>query len=160
MQWTAGEHAGFTDGEPWIPVNPNAAEINVEAARADPDSVLDYYRRLVRLRDEHDVLVYGDYTPLTPRHERLWVYTRELASAAGTDRLLVALNVAGRRTAYPVPARLSDPDATLLVGNYERAAADVAPPTGTLRLRPWEARVYRSPPADGSAGDGASDVRD
>jgi oligo-1,6-glucosidase len=150
MQWTDGPNAGFTDGEPWIPVNPNRDEVNVAAARADPDSILHYYRRLIALRGTHDVVVYGDYTPLTPDHDRLWVYTRALETDAGVDRLLVALNLAGEATDYEVPAAVAAPDARLLLGNYgdDGDPERVGAPPGDLRLRPWEARVYRSPPGD------------
>jgi oligo-1,6-glucosidase len=150
MQWTDGPNAGFTDGEPWIPVNPNRDEVNVAAARADPDSILHYYRRLIALRGTHDVVVYGDYTPLTPDHDRLWVYTRALETDAGVDRLLVALNLAGEATDYEVPAAVAAPDARLLLGNYgdDGDPERVGAPSGDLRLRPWEARVYRSPPGD------------
>jgi oligo-1,6-glucosidase len=133
MQWTAGESAGFTDGDPWIPVNPDHDEVNVAAERGDPDSVLEYYRDLIALR-EYDVVVYGDYDPLTPDHGSLWVYTRTL----GDDRLLVTLNFDDDHTRYDVPDRLAGA-AEVLVANYD----GVGDPVGEVDLRPWEARVYR-----------------
>ncbi|MFC6723867.1 alpha-glucosidase [Halobium palmae] len=81
MQWTADDEAGFTDGTPWIPVNPNHTRINVDAERGDPESVLEYYRRVIDLRHEHDVLVYGRYTLHLPDHDCLWVFERELESS-------------------------------------------------------------------------------
>jgi oligo-1,6-glucosidase len=135
VQWSDGEHAGFSDAEPWISVNPNYDEVNAEAERADEDSVYNYYRRLVEFRHENDVVVYGDYDPLTPDHESLWAYTRTL----GDERLFVVLNFADEATAYDAPTELVG-DATLELGNYG-ASDDV---DGTLQLRPWEARVYRT----------------
>lgn len=61
MQWDASPNGGFTGGAPWIMVNPNVQEINVAAALRDPDSVLHYYRALLALRREQDVLRYGDF---------------------------------------------------------------------------------------------------
>jgi oligo-1,6-glucosidase len=152
MQWTDGPYAGFTDPEagdgPWIPVNPNKDEINVEAAREDPDSVFHYYRDLFALR-EYDVVVYGDYEQRTPDDESVWAYTRELRGDDWTDRLFVTLNFDGTETAFEVPAEVA-PDgvdaaeASVLLANYRRGTDDpVGPPVDTLALRPWEARVYR-----------------
>jgi glycosidase len=137
MQWSATRGAGFTDGEPWMPVNPNYREVNVESARADPDSVLHYYRRLIALRGDHDVLVYGDYDLLLPAHEELWAYARTL----GTEELLVVLNVSDGTPRFDPPERFAGRRATLLIGNYE-AAADVRA-VETFAARPYEARVYR-----------------
>jgi glycosidase len=145
MQWSDAAHAGFTSGEPWMPVNPNYERVNADRERAESGSVWHYYRRLVELRGANDVLVYGDYDPLTPAHEDLWVYTRALTDGTERDRLLVALNAAGTPTDYSVPPSLADPDAGCLLANYRHCeGAAVRPPTGTLTLRPWEARVYHS----------------
>ncbi|WP_411962955.1 glycoside hydrolase family 13 protein [Haloferax sp. YSMS24] len=138
MQWNDADHAGFTDGDPWIPVNPNKDHINVEDVRDDPDSVWHYYRELIDLRSERDVVVYGDYEPLTPDHESLWVYTRTLETDDGRDSLLVVLNFASDETAFDPPADLAGRDADVLVSNYDTDIDAVEATT----LRPWEARVY------------------
>ncbi len=61
MQWNAEKNAGFTEGTPWYRVNPNYKEINVEQALADPESVFYHYQKLIQLRKEHEVMVYGTY---------------------------------------------------------------------------------------------------
>ena len=66
MQWTSGENGGFTKGTPWLKVNPLFKDVNVEAQEQDPDSVLNYYRKLVALRksDElKEVFIYGEFLP-------------------------------------------------------------------------------------------------
>ena len=66
MQWTSGENGGFTKGTPWLKVNPLFKDVNVEAQEQDPDSVLNYYRKLVALRksDElKEVFTYGEFLP-------------------------------------------------------------------------------------------------
>ena len=146
MQRTDGGHAGFTDGEPWIGVNPNHDAINAERERADEDSVWHYYRELVSLRDAHDVVVYGDYEPLFPDDDEVWAYTRTLDGDDGTERLVVALNVGGDETAVRLPSEVASEGGSYLLGNYgaDEAAATAALAAGELRLRPWEARVYRA----------------
>jgi oligo-1,6-glucosidase len=145
MQWTDGAHAGFTDGEPWIGVNPNRDAINVERERGDEGSVWHYYRELVSLRDAHDVVVYGDYEPLFPDDDEVWAYTRTLDGDDGTERLVVALNVGADETAVRLPGDVATEGGSYLLGNYDvdEAAATAALAAGELRLRPWEARVYR-----------------
>ncbi|MEF8875520.1 MAG: alpha-amylase family glycosyl hydrolase, partial [Haloarculaceae archaeon] len=133
MQWSDDPHAGFTDSDadPWLPVNPNYPEVNVEAARADPDSVWHHYRTLIDLRDEYDVLVYGEYADLEVGHERVWAYERTL----GDERVVVVLAFAEE----PVEV---DPDAVGLPREGERLLGNY-PPTGDPgTLRPYEARVY------------------
>jgi len=133
MQWDDSENAGFTEGEPWLPVNPNYEAINVAAAEADPDSILHYYRELVDLRERHEELVYGEYDLLLPDHEAVWAYRM---SREG-DEALVTLNFSESETTVTVePAARA---ATLLIANYDGAAASGA----ELTLRPYEARVYQ-----------------
>ncbi|UVE49226.1 alpha-glucosidase [Haloferax larsenii] len=156
MQWDDSEYAGFTapDAEPWMPVNPNKDEINVADARADPESVWHYYRDLISLRKERDVIVYGDYEPLTPDHESLWVYTRTLDTESGDDpdtatgrdtnrdtnqdTILVVLNFDSSETRFEPPDELDGRPADVLLSNYDTTVEAVESET----LRPWEARIY------------------
>lgn len=62
MQWDASENAGFTSGTPWLMVNPDYVRVNAAAQESDPDSVLNYYRRLIALRKERPAMVYGEFT--------------------------------------------------------------------------------------------------
>jgi oligo-1,6-glucosidase len=141
MQWSADEHAGFTDGEPWIPVNPNHEEINAEAEREDPESVWHYYRDLIDLRHAEDVLVYGSYELHLPDHDRLWVFTRTLTDDADRvdERTLTVLNFGRDETRFEPPAAVAGEADELLVSNYPVESTTVDAET----LRPWEARVYR-----------------
>jgi glycosidase len=131
MQWDDTEHAGFTSGDPWLPVNPNYGEVNVAAARADPDSVWHYYRDLIELRDEHDVLIYGEYADLDVEHGRMWVYERTLDD----ERAVVVLGFASEPVRFDPGSVGLRSDATYRIGNY-------LPPDDPATLRPHEARVY------------------
>jgi len=127
VQWDASEHAGFTTGEPWIPVNANHTEINAEAGLADPDSVFHHYRKLIAFRHEEPAVAEGDFTMLLPDGERVYAFTRR----HGDTELLVIANFS---------ADAVTPDA-----DREWAGAEVVigDPGDSLALGPWEARVYR-----------------
>jgi glycosidase len=94
-----------------------------------PDSVFHFYQKLIRLRKELDVIVYGHYALLEPEHPVLFIYTRTL----GDESLLVVCNFSEEAQAYAIPAEYQD--AEILIANYPDAA-----PAGTVR--PWEAVVY------------------
>lgn len=133
VQWDASEHAGFTTGTPWLPVNANYPTVNAEAERADPRSVFHHYRRLVALRHEDPVVALGDFTMLLPDDEHVYAFTRRL----GDESLLVLGNFTGDEQTVDVGDPWAfDEGSTLLLGNYDDAGA-----AGSLR--PWEARVYR-----------------
>jgi glycosidase len=137
MQWDASEGAGFTDGEPWIGVNPNHEWLNVAADRAAEASVFEHFRRLIELRHAHDALVYGEYDDLLPDHGQAWLFTRTL----GDERFLIALNLSGKETTVEVPERGRLEGGEAVVWNYGGV------PDGfdaSLDLRPYEARVYRA----------------
>jgi oligo-1,6-glucosidase len=136
MQWNDSPNAGFTSGVPWLGVNPNYRQINVEQALADPDSVLHYYRRLIRLRREHAVIVYGTYNLILDAHEQIYAYTR----THGDERLLVSLNFSADTPIFALPSHIDYTDAALLIGNYP---VETGENIRLLTLRPYEARVYR-----------------
>ena len=129
MQWTAGKNAGFTDGEPWMPVNPNHARINAEAQVGDPDSVFSFYKRLIALRRELSVVREGDFTLLMEDDPKVFAYLR----SDGETTLLVACNFSGETARLDASARSRG---ERLLGNYDDAGEADA-------LRPWEARVER-----------------
>jgi oligo-1,6-glucosidase len=133
MQWDASEHAGFTTAIPWIAVNPNHVEINARAQRADPDSVFHTYRRLVELRHTEPAVALGDFTMLLPDDERVFAFTRRYDDV----ELLVLANFSADAVTPEVPGAGAWEGAEVLVGSWPGE-----PPQG-LRLRAWEARVYR-----------------
>jgi len=135
MQWDDSPQAGFTTGEPWIKVNPNYTEINVKEAMADPDSIFHYYRKLIALRKQNEIMVYGEFVPLMEEHPQIYAYMRVL----GEERWLVLLNFLGTECAFDLPDEVTFADAGLVIGNYKDGNQ---PLTRTVRLRPYEARVY------------------
>lgn len=137
MQWNDSPHAGFTTGTPWIEVNPNYETINAEEALADPESIFHYYRRLIQLRKEHDIMVYGRYDLILEGHERIYAYTRTL----GKEKWLIILNFFADETLFELPDHLRHRDRAIVISNYSDTVSQI--PIDRLLLRPYEAIVYR-----------------
>ncbi len=129
MQWNDGPEAGFTTGEPWIAVNPNYKQINCEAALNDPDSVFYYYQKLIRLRHEKDIIVYGIFEPLLEESESIYAYRRVLDGKV----LTVACNWTEHEQALDLFDGLKGEE---LISNYKEHKAGI--------LQPYEARVVLS----------------
>jgi oligo-1,6-glucosidase len=136
MQWDSSEQAGFTKGTPWIKVNPNFKEINVANALADRDSVFHYYKKLIQLRKENPIIVYGAYDLILESHEEIYGFTRTLEE----DRLLVILNFSKNSPIFVLPEDITFSGTELLISNYR---VDSNENTREFPLRPFEARVYR-----------------
>ncbi|MCJ8014557.1 alpha-glucosidase [Paenibacillus sp. KQZ6P-2] len=136
MQWDGKAHSGFTTGTPWLQVNPNYTEINVKESLEDPDSIFHYYRRLIELRKQHEVIVYGHYELLLEEDEHIYAYTRTLED----ERLLVILNFDEEPVTFELPETVVYESAEVLIGNY------VLPAGASVRrmeLRPYEAQVLK-----------------
>jgi oligo-1,6-glucosidase len=133
MQWGEGPNGGFTTGEPWLAVNPNADRINARQALADPGSIYHYYASLIALRRAALPLVYGDYKDLDPDHPTIFAYTRAL----GSEACLIVLNFSRDVAPYRLPDGIEA--GRLLLGNLDDSGDSGA----VLTLRPWEARVYQ-----------------
>ena len=132
MQWNNQENAGFTTGTPWIKVNPNYVEINAEEEVKRADSVFSYYKKLIALRHQEEVIVYGHYELLLPESEELYVYTREL----NEEKLLVICNFTDKEVSYAVPDEFVGKE--ILISNYEEQEMKQE-----LSLKPYEAIVIR-----------------
>ncbi len=136
MQWSNAPQAGFTEGTPWLMVNPNYTEINAEEQLARESSVFHYYQKLIGLRKQYPVIVYGTYKLYLPEDEQIFMYERELDGV----RLLVTCNFSEQKVTYPVPEGWSGMEEVLL-GNYEDCDKDKQLTDGEGILRPYEAVV-------------------
>ena len=130
MQWDDSKQAGFTAGTPWIAVNPNYQEINAKAETADPDSVFHYYRKLIALRKENPIMVYGKYEALMEDNEELFVYTRTLDQ----EKLLVVCSFCDHETTFSIPNEFRG--TSCLISNTGNAYAG-----NEVTLQPYEAFV-------------------
>lgn len=130
MQWNAGANAGFSAGTPWIKVNPNYKTINQQAEEKDPNSVLNYFRKMTALRRSNPALVYGKYTLLDKDNSNVYAYTRDWNGA----RFLVLLNFKNTPSSFNTGIDMAG--SILLINNYK------IPSKGNT-LQPYEAAVYR-----------------
>ena len=133
MQWDASPNAGFTEGEPWIMVNPNYGEINAAAQIGREDSVFSIYKELVKLRKEKPVIVNGEYRLLDPESEGVFVYERSFHE----EHLLVVCSFAEKELLWRLPEEMAGQAAKRVIGNYE--GQQWGP---ELMLRPYEASVW------------------
>ena len=130
MQWDDSENAGFTEGTPWIMVNPNYKEINAKEQLARPDSVFHFYQKLIRLRKEREIIPYGEYELLLPEDPDLYVYTRAL----GEHKLLVICNFRKEEKEFTLPEGFDPGMGEILIGNYpDRELGE------TMTLKAYEA---------------------
>ncbi|MDR0139231.1 alpha-glucosidase [Metabacillus idriensis] len=136
MQWNNSKNAGFTEGNPWISVNPNYPEINVEHSLQDPDSIFHYYKKLIDLRHTHKIIVYGGYDLLLENHPAIFAYTRTL----GNERLLVVNNFYAEEAEFHLLENFPYKAAELFIANYP---VDESEPISRIMLKPYESRVYK-----------------
>lgn len=132
MQWKNAPQAGFTTGTPWISVNPNYKEINAEEQLQRKDSVFYYYQKLIALRKQYDIIVYGEYELLLPESEEIYAYLRRKENQV----LLTVCNFTDQTKYYEIPDDLNPEDGQILIGNYTNAQLKK-----NFDLRPYEAIV-------------------
>ncbi len=132
MQWDASKHGGFTQGQPWMKVNPNYKEINVANEEADTHSILSFYKELIAFRKEHPVLTWGSFRPLLEEHPQLIAYRRQ----GEKESYLILVNLLGKKATCPKGVIEGVLERHLFC-NYQQIE-------DPYKLRPFEARVYRS----------------
>lgn len=133
MQWDETANAGFTTGTPWLGVNENYKKINAMSQINDENSVFSYYKQLIALRHQMDIMVYGVYQLLLPESKEIYAYTRALEK----EKLLVVCNFTKENVKYTFEAGF-DGTQKVLISNYADAVSD----KGILTLRPYETKVF------------------
>ncbi len=135
VQWSAEKNAGFTTADkPWFAVNPNYKEINVEDAQNDPDSILNFYRTLLKFRKENEIVIYGDYKEHYKRSKKLYVYERNYEG----KRLLVINSFSETPVKFKSPDGFDLSKGKCVLSNYKNA--EVA--DNGFITKPYETRVY------------------
>jgi glycosidase len=132
MQWSAASGAGFTSGTPWIKLNEDYKEWNVEAQLAvEERSVLGFWKRLLGIRKQHPALVTGTFTMFDYENQSVYAYTR----ANESGQYLVVCSFSDKQVAWKSPVRTG----SLLLGNYPTRDSEKG---DVLKLRPFEGRLY------------------
>ena len=134
VQWDNTENAGFTTGKPWLKVNENYRDVNVENALKDKDSIFYHYKKLIDIRRNNESIIYGDYELLDPEDKNIYAYRRRFNG----DNILVVCNF------YEKPVEFNfkgDCNRTpeILISNYKDSSIEIT----NLKLRPYEAIMYR-----------------
>jgi oligo-1,6-glucosidase len=130
FQWDDSPNAGFTTGTPWLNVNPNLKTLNVAAQETDPNSVLNYFRKLINLRKQDLTLVYGAYQLLDKDNPSVYSYLREMNG----EKILVMLNF--KDEAAKANTGIDLRNAEIMAGNYPE-------PKRGNEFRPYEAVIYK-----------------
>lgn len=131
IQWDSSANAGFTTSEPWIHVNPNYKDINVEAALKDPESIFYTYKKLIQLRKDHPLIVWGKFKLLLPDHPTIFAYER---SYQGETWLVVA-NFSNSETSLQLTENTEN--RIPVISNYSQEKYDLS----NISLKPYEAFV-------------------
>ncbi|MDM5463930.1 glycoside hydrolase family 13 protein [Bacillus cereus] len=135
MQWDDREHAGFTTGEPWIAVNPNYKEINVKHAIQDEESIFYYYKKLIELRKNNEIVVYGTYDLILENNPSIFAYVRTYEE----EKLLVIANFTADECVFELPEDIIYSESELLIYNYDVENVSIE----NITLRPYEAMVFK-----------------
>ena len=135
VQWNAEENAGFTTGKPWFNICDNYKEVNVEAAENDPDSILHFYRKLIKFKKENKVAIYGKYKEYYPNSSSLYVYERVL----NNEKLLVICSFKENSVKFKAPAGYDLSKGELIFNNYN----DNKIVNNGFVTKPYEVRVYK-----------------
>ncbi len=131
MQWNDSERAGFSSATPWMNVNPSFKKINVLRQEDEQNSVLNYFRKMVKVRKAHDVLTYGSYALIETDNEKLFIYQREL----GKEKWLIILNFSNESAKLPLTISLHDFEK--MIDNYNQSETE----NGVIK--PWQAMIFR-----------------
>lgn len=134
MQWTDEVNSGFTNGKPWMKVNPNYKTINVKAQEKDEDSILNFYKKMIQLKKKEDVFTYGIYDLLLEKDKQIYAYTR-----TGEDRSMIVITNLSTDDAVCDLGELEVSSSNLLLNNYDVDSHEIV---SKITLKPYEARVY------------------
>ncbi|NAZ94951.1 glycoside hydrolase family 13 protein [Vibrio toranzoniae] len=130
MHWSNQANAGFSGGTPWIELNPNYPQINVEDALSNPNSIFYHYKKLIELRKAHPAIVYGSFVPVFEEHDKVFAYVRELDG----EQLLVVCNFSGESLALETPEKYQTQTPVCLISNY----GEILSVDAQLHLAPYE----------------------
>ena len=135
MQWNNSINGGFSSSNPWIKINPNYTEINVENQLSNEDSILNFYKKMIKIRKENEALIYGEYKLILEDEESIYSYIREFDN----KRFIIITNLTGKYVEFKYEKELLKYE-NLLLSNYKvEAHSDIT----NVLLKPYEARLYK-----------------
>ncbi|WP_437790550.1 glycoside hydrolase family 13 protein [Macrococcoides caseolyticum] len=134
MQWDASENAGFTNGTPWLKVNPNYKAINVEKELNDENSILNFYKKMIKFKKSHEIATYGDFKLIYPEDKNVFAYARTL-----NDELFYVIGNLTSNNVKVSDSQIEFDSSDIVLNNYD---IESHRRQKTLDLKPFEVRVY------------------
>ncbi|MEM5591741.1 alpha-glucosidase [Niallia circulans] len=134
MQWSSDEYAGFSEHTPWMGMNPNYLDINVESQKQDPDSIYHFYKKMIDLKKSGPILTYGTFDLVDEENKQVFAYTRTL-----DDKKIVIISNLSAEEAVFENRVVELEHENLLLANY---SVEEHEPTTSISLKPYEARMY------------------
>lgn len=135
MQWDDSKYAGFSSNKPWIGVNEDYSECNVKLQLEDEDSVLNFYKDMIKIKKSNETLIYGKYDLILEDHEKIYAYTRELDG----EKYVIICNLSDEESDYSYEDHTLKFD-NLVLSNYK---VNKHPDLFSALLKPWECRLYK-----------------
>lgn len=135
MPWDGSKTSGFSTGTPWIPLSPDNTEINVASNLADPNSVFYHYQKLISLRKNYPIVVYGNYRLINPNDSDIYSYVREYKN----EKLLVICSFSPDKVNYMLPDNIECQTSQLLLSNYSNTTTTLKK---SIELQPYEALIF------------------
>ena len=133
MQWDDTNNAGFSSETPWLPVHENHTTVNVANQQNDHNSVLNHFRKMVALRKDNLLLVYGEYKIIQEEHPTIYAYSRTLDD----EKMKILLNFSESESSISLPN--FDHSKKVLINNYNEFSVD----KNTITLKPYQAVVLK-----------------
>ena len=135
MQWNNSENAGFSKSNPWIKINPNYIDINVENQLRDEESILNFYKKMIKIRKENEALIYGEYKLILEDDENIYSYIREFEN----EKFIIITNLTDKYVEFNYDSEVLKYK-NLLISNYKvEPHIDI----NNIKLKPYEARLYK-----------------
>ncbi len=135
MQWDSSSNSGFSKSNPWIKINPNYRDINVENQLNDKDSILNFYKKMIKIRKENEALIYGEYKLILEDDENIYSYIREFEN----EKFIIITNLTDKKVEFNYDKEVLKYE-NLIISNYNiKAHEDI----NKILLNPYEARLYK-----------------
>ena len=132
MQWDDSKNAGFSTGTPWLAVNPSYKTINAKSEEKDPNSVLNFYKKLIKIRKNSETIIYGSYELLLADDENIFAYIRNYEN----EKILVLCNFSKDNITFDIPKEFKK--GNIFISNYDRENI-----IDFTQLKPYEAIAVR-----------------
>lgn len=135
MQWDDSDFGGFSKNKPWININPNYKTINVRNQINDENSILNFYKAMIKIRKSNEALIYGEYKLILEDDKNIYAYKRVL----GNDKFVIITNMSNEKVMYnykDIKLKYEN----LVISNLEVKKHEI---TNRLELKPWECRMYK-----------------